>query len=155
MDDLTIRQRKVVDGILEGKSGPAAARAAGYSEAYARKYRPSEHKGVKNALTKEMRRQGINEKRFAQVMDAGLNAKRTICTPGGIVETPDHSVRHKFLETGLRAFNYLKDAPIVQDIGLILLPAPIPVDQWNAEIEKSEAVQTETVKEDGTGKEIL
>lgn len=82
-------------------SGAEAAREAGYSEknAIPQASENLRKPNVREAFLKAMEKAGITDERLSQVMDEGLKASRPIA-PG--VEIPDHSIRHKFMDSAVK-----------------------------------------------------
>jgi len=134
--ELSVRETKMVNGMLEGKSRPKAALSAGYSPSYAERFNLHKRTSVKNALIKAMKMRGIDAQRFALVMDEGLSAKRGVVVNGVIQEISDHGVRHKYLETGLKVSGYMKETLVEQDIGIICIPQTLTPEEWNRQGEK-------------------
>jgi hypothetical protein len=134
--DLKPKEAKVVAGILDGKSQTKAMIDAGYSESYAKKSSLKQKPRIKNALVKAMKREGIDEKRFAKVMSEGLSANKPVIERGKIVEMADHNARHRFLETGLKVSGYLQVDSVNVDVGLIVLPAEKSDQDWDKAAEE-------------------
>jgi hypothetical protein len=78
--NLTIKQRKFIDGKLQGKSSARAARDAGYSESVCRKADRfvSNSVKVRRSITGIMELAGITDEQLAQRVAGGLNATRVL-----------------------------------------------------------------------------
>lgn len=131
--DLTIRETKLVDGILSGKSIVQAALSAGYSESYAHNLRLKDRKRVRSAMIEALEDRGLDAGRFAKVLDEGLTATKAILEDGRLVEMPDHGTRHRFLETGLKVSGYLKEPGVGLELGIISIPATMTLEEWDRE----------------------
>lgn len=86
---LTIKQRKLIKGVVEGKSGTQAAIEAGYSPKSAGVTACHTIKKYKETLTKAMERAGIDSKKLAEIGKDGI-------------EQEDRNIRHKYYETILK-----------------------------------------------------
>lgn len=111
----TLKQKLAVKKIIEnGGVVSRGMRAAGYSkETAANPKNLTDSKGWQ-----ELMNEYFPEQRLAKVLDEGLSANRVISAIGGkqatgattdFIEVPDHGVRHKFLETGLKLHGKMKD----------------------------------------------
>lgn len=122
---LTVKQQKLVSGIVSGKSQTQALIDAGYnvsSRANARALASKEMKSpvVKEALTVLLQENDLELSRLLELIGQGLSATRTISIPllptltkakektesrgttkSRIVEVPDWPTRLKFIETAL------------------------------------------------------
>ena len=95
-DELTLRQRKFIKGIVSGNSPTEAMKNAGYSP----KGKASDIMGrpaVAQFLQKHMERVGITDELLAQKLRDGLNAKTTPKSEGG-QRYDDQFVRKQFLD---------------------------------------------------------
>jgi len=119
--ELTVKERKLIKGIAEGKTKKQAAIDAKYSPRSAGSIASETLRkpDVRAALVEAMEKAGITDTRIVEVMNEGLRANRVISArvihsrPSSIedgeqeadertddfVEVPDHATRHKFLET--------------------------------------------------------
>lgn len=131
---LTVKQRRLVKGIVEGKSKKEAAIEANYSRRSAGQ-NANEALAipkVKRAIEIALEKAGLTDNRVAEVLNEGLQANRVISAivikkkgtaemaeanenTNDFIEVPDHAVRHKYLETlvDLRGLKVLpKEEPI-------------------------------------------
>ncbi|MHB8894151.1 MAG: hypothetical protein ACYC99_03105 [Candidatus Geothermincolia bacterium] len=102
--ELSLREARVVQGFLHGRTATDAMIAAGYSRStsISRPYSVLEKSRVKEAMRDAMDRQGLTAARLAKTIEAGLNATRKVVSGSQIVEEPDYAMRHKFVETAIR-----------------------------------------------------
>lgn len=111
--ELTVRHKKYVKGIVEGKSKQQSAIDAGFARATAKNaYDKVETGGVKEAIEKALDRAGVTTERIADKVNEGLEAKKIHTShtePDAIV--PDFAVQHKYLETAIKLRGIDKDAP--------------------------------------------
>lgn len=120
---LTVKQRKLVKGIAEGKTKRQAAIDAGYSPDSAGPLATEtlRNPNVRDAFLTAMEKAGVTDEKLNQVMREGLEANRVVSArivksrPTNIdeelaeanqntddfIEVPDHATRHKFLETAI------------------------------------------------------
>lgn len=82
-----------------------AARAAGYSEAYAKNSKPE--RVVKEGLANAFERAGFTDKFIVEYINEALDA--TKAPTENSPEWADWQARHKFLETALKLTERLKD----------------------------------------------
>jgi hypothetical protein len=104
MVKLSPLERKAVEGVLQGKSQTQAMLDAGYSEGMSHKQqkRVFERDRVQGAIVAAMEDMGVDVERLVMVLRDGLGAERVMVSKnGGRLSTPDHAVRHKFLQTAL------------------------------------------------------
>jgi len=111
----TQRQKLVLGKMLEntGASMYKIMRAAGYSEAYAKNPKDLvETRGFQDLLNEA----GVTDERIAQVMSDGLGATKPLYKNNNktgqielVAETPDHTVRHKYLETAIKAKGHISE----------------------------------------------
>lgn len=96
----TQRQRKAFDILVEnGGNHLQAFRQAGFSEALA----TTPTKVTRSKGWKILLKQFVPNEKLATVLMEGLDANRESFTKEGeLREFPDHGVRHKYLETGLK-----------------------------------------------------
>ena len=119
--ELTVKERKLVKGIAEGKTKKQAAIDAKYSPRSAGSIASETLRkpDVQAALVKALDNAGVTDERIAEVITDGLKANRVISArvvhsrPHSIedgeqeadertddfVEVPDHATRHRFVET--------------------------------------------------------
>lgn len=104
---ITVKQRRYIKGVVEGKSKYQAAIDAGYSPNTAKV--PSlniEKLSVKEELNKALERSGLTIQRITDKVSEGMEAKKTFVIgkdgEGTFVETPDHAVQHKYVETAIK-----------------------------------------------------
>jgi hypothetical protein len=111
---LTVRQRKMVKGIVAGQRPTVAAREAGYSEATATHgiTKLMNAAPFRAALGRSLSRAGITDRRLWAGLDKGLDAMETkfFQHEGQVVDSRDviaWGPRHQHLETALRLKGYL------------------------------------------------
>lgn len=116
---LTIKQRKFVKYYLETGNASRSALRAGY------KHRESGYENVSKPLISRLFQElleesGITAKEIAKVLKEGLNSTKVLGylnnkvngtekVSDEFVETPDYSVRHKYLVLAMEALGYIKD----------------------------------------------
>jgi DNA-binding CsgD family transcriptional regulator len=95
--DLTLKERKLIKGIVAGKSQTQSAVDAGYSvrSAAALATHTLKKVNVRNALLAAMQKAGITDEALADKMREGMDAQTD-------KDRPDHAIRHRFLETALK-----------------------------------------------------
>lgn len=125
-DELTVRDRKFVKGIVSGKKKYKAAQDAGFSTknpkaASVTAARKLDTPRIQRAIDAALAAKGLDEKRVAEVLEEGLQANKVIsATVVGkakpvadpavdeveanertmdFIDVPDHPTRHKYLET--------------------------------------------------------
>lgn len=98
---LSVKESVVVRQILQGDCAKDSLLAAGYSESVATtaSSRIVSRPSVQNALREALERAGVTIDKIAQTAANGLEANKPIVVDKCIEEYPDHSTRHKFLET--------------------------------------------------------
>jgi hypothetical protein len=114
---LTIKERKLLQGIAKGLSVSAAARQAGYADSTSKVdvYKTLDKPRVQTAFLAILEKKGITDDKLGQVIADGLDANKVISAnviaPNGegmadahsmtkdFVEVPDHPTRHKFVDT--------------------------------------------------------
>jgi phage terminase small subunit len=106
---LTIRDRKFIKALTEGKSQTQSMRIAGYSDKTARFKSGQKLAKLAPTIQALMESQSLTDERLVNVLKAGLNAKKPVQTRHGIIDYPDYLTQHKFLETGLKLRGYLRD----------------------------------------------
>lgn len=129
--ELNIRERKFVKGVIEGLTPTEAMRRAGYAENTALYKHGEKLQKVKPKIDELMEEMGISDRRLLETLDRGLDATKNIsCNviinnhlddanvqdgmkpahtmTKDFVEVEDHPTRHKFLETGLKLKGYLQ-----------------------------------------------
>jgi hypothetical protein len=116
--ELTIPDRKVMLGILQGKNPTQAMRDAGYAAATANTKAGKKLQKLAPTIQKLMEQRGLSDDRLLDVLDDGLRANKVIsCNiialdkngmkdadsmTKDFVDVDDHPTRHKFLETALK-----------------------------------------------------
>ncbi len=90
---------------IKGMNQYNAARAAGYSENYARDHSDRVEKAVKVGIGDIFEQAGLTDKFLAEYLMQALNATRLYSRD--FVEVADWIARHKFLETILRLKGHL------------------------------------------------
>ena len=106
--NLTVKERLLVKGIVNGFSIAEAGRQAGYSENTIRGtlYHKLEKTSIKVAIQELMDVYGITDEKLCLAIKEGLEATKS--GPDGR-EYPDHNIRLKYLETALRLKGLIKD----------------------------------------------
>lgn len=99
------RQREYRLNRVKGMNQYNAARAAGYSENYARDHSDRIEKAVKVGIGDIFEQAGLTDKFLAEFAAQGLKATK-LCGRDS-VEFADWMARHKFFETILRLKGYL------------------------------------------------
>lgn len=96
-----IRARIIARELLSGKMPEEALRIAGYSESCAKfaQSRIIQKPIVQNVMAEAMARAGIDADSLAQVAADGLRCYKPVVVDKCLEEYPDHSTRHKYLET--------------------------------------------------------
>lgn len=111
---LTVRDRKVVKGILEGKSMRQAMSDAGFTKNTANAKGSKKLEKLAPTIQALMEKRGLTDDKLLEVLDGGLQANRPLTVSDGkgegahIEQFPDHGVRHKYLETGLKLKGHLQ-----------------------------------------------
>ena len=105
----SIKERKLVQGVLQGKSVRQAAKEAGYAESTAnvKSYGILKRPRVQSLLTDALERAGITPDRLAHVLADGLLATKVIKTQDGWREVPDHRIRLEAYEQATRAYGFV------------------------------------------------
>lgn len=103
----SIRARKYIQNKIAGMSDRQAALNAGYAidtaDAASIKI---ETPAVKKLLTDLMDERGLTDDKLLDVLQDGLtNSNKIYGSSDNFVEVPDHSTRHKYLETALKLKN--------------------------------------------------
>lgn len=107
--DLTIRERKLLKGVMAGLTQAEAARRAGYSPKSASQLASETlaKPKLQSALEAAMEKAGITDETLATVIKEGLAADKVVAHVVNkeglpdLIERPDHAVRHKFAETAI------------------------------------------------------
>jgi hypothetical protein len=116
---LTVKQAKLINGIIAGKTKRQAAKDAGYSgnpeSLSAGASQVLKKVNVQEAMMEAMTRAGIDADLLAGTIKRGLTATKGVIVrdPGAVdsdesansafyEEVPDHAIRHRFLETSLK-----------------------------------------------------
>lgn len=96
-----IRARIIARELLSGKMPEEALRIAGYSESCAKfaQSRIIQKPIVQNIMAEAMARAGIDADSLAKVAADGLKCHKPVVVDKCLEEYPDHSTRHKYLET--------------------------------------------------------
>lgn len=91
---MTLKQKKLIQGVANGKSQTQAAIDAGYAPANANvtASQTLASPNVKSALAALMDKQGLSEERLLEPIAVGLDANRD--------DAPDHTIRLKAAELG-------------------------------------------------------
>lgn len=130
---MNVRQQLYKKHRLSGLSAYQAARKAGYAHATAIAAYKNIEKRIK--FDELLVAHGLDNQSVVKVLGDGLNATRSVivkelvadddgCPQSvtRIVEVPDHSVRHKFLETFLKLRGDLKDIAPHNSVHIINMP---------------------------------
>lgn len=112
---LNTRERKVIKELASGKSPIKALVSAGYSPYTAARNAAKKVLQLQVPIQALMDKEGISDKRLLKVLNQGLDSTKCISAIGDangkstdFVEVPDYSVRHRYLETGLKLRGHLK-----------------------------------------------
>jgi hypothetical protein len=104
----TIKDKKMIKSILEGNTTRQAMRDAGYKGAtlthQSRKIRE-----LAPTIIALMDKAGLSDEFMVKKLKSGFEADRPVVVDKAINDYPDHPTRHKYLETGLKLRNHLKD----------------------------------------------
>lgn len=103
-DQPSIRERRLIAGVMDGKPVAVAAREAGYGEHYSEsQIRHTINKPrVQSALVRAMEEAGIDDVSLARVMRKGLKSKKIVYHQGiPVAADPDPYARHQYLRTAL------------------------------------------------------
>ena len=105
----SIKERKLVQGVLQGKSVRQAAKDAGYarSTAEVKSYGILKRPRVQSLLTDALERAGITPDRLAHVLAEGLQATKIMETQDGRKEVPDHRIRLEAYEQATKAYGFV------------------------------------------------
>jgi len=133
----TVRQRKYVKGLVEGKSMTQAARDAGYSETTAlnAKEKIESKPAVQNLFVQLMETAGITDEKLAQRLAEGLDAEETkfFQKDGIVMDSRDviaYGERRAHLEIALKLKGHLTDKAVNVNISIAeILAASFAVDQ--------------------------
>ena len=135
---MTLKQRKYANALASGKAKTKSQALA--MAGYADQTNPAmveKSPEMKNAMLAAMQRYGVSDDFLTKTLKNGLRAKHIqYFTEKGIVTdkraTPDHSTRHKFLQTSLELKGYIKTNGIENlNLGVIQITKPVTVDDWN------------------------
>lgn len=103
---LTVKQRNLVKGVVEGKTMAQAAKDAGYSgskeTARVEGYRTLQKPHVSEALEKALNESGASLEKSAQIIADAHNAKRG--------KEKDHAMRLKAAELNLKARRFFNSS---------------------------------------------
>lgn len=108
---LTIRQKKLIKGKIEGKTHLQAYREAGYrgkskETAIVEVSKTLSKPNVQEAMMAAMTAEGITAPLLAKTIKNGLLADKTVAVgkeeEAFVDVQPDHAIRHRFLETSLK-----------------------------------------------------
>jgi len=128
---LTVRERKFIMGLADGKSQTQAAKDAGYSKktAYSIASEKLKKPDIQQSLQALMETRGLSDDRLLSVVEDGLQAQKAIgylhqykkgedgrvegvkpdeVMSNDFIEYPDHSTRHKYLVTALELRGHIK-----------------------------------------------
>lgn len=128
---LTVRDRKTVKGLIEGKSVRRAMIDAGFTENTANVKGKEKLEKLKPVLAELMEKRGLSDDKFLEVLEEGLDATRPVTVSLGqgmgsdIVDYSDFGVRHKYLETGLKLKGHLQ--PDTLNTNMMNAPASITI----------------------------
>ena len=113
---LSMRERKLIKGVVAGMRPSDAMRQAGYTDLTAnRKGKMKvESSPVKEKIAELMDKMGLSDERLLSVMREGIEAHRVVTASlEGIITDEksyvDHPTRHKYMETGLKLRGHLRD----------------------------------------------
>jgi|WetSurMetagenome_2_1015567.scaffolds.fasta_scaffold957761_1 hypothetical protein len=124
---LSIRERKFIKGLIEGKSPSKAMVDAGYTQytAWAKAKEKVKEVQVSETIQALMEKRGISDDRLTEVLEKGLEATKVISAliiakdgegmkdansmTRDFVDVEDYAIRHKYLETGLKLKGHLRD----------------------------------------------
>lgn len=144
---LTTRERKLVKGVLAGKSRTQAAREAGYSETTAWKSSAAilERPIVRSFLTEALKEAGLTPRTIIQPLVEALAAKARTSYQGALIEheQPDHEIRLEAYDRISAAFGAIPqrvempDAPKPSLTVNIIAPPGVPLPSQPATIEAS------------------
>jgi hypothetical protein len=97
---LTVKQRKFIEGKLQGRSSASAARDAGYSESVAQKADAiiGSSPNVQMAFAQILEAAGVTDALTAQRIYEGLNATKARVHKKKLVEVPDYFERREMVE---------------------------------------------------------
>lgn len=109
------KQRIIVKAKTQGKTDKEALQSAGYSPSYIKNEGKKliDKPVIQSTLAIIMENSGISDEFMIGKLKEGMNATRKIVVKGGkgkpdkIIESDDHSIRHKFIETGLKLKGHL------------------------------------------------
>jgi hypothetical protein len=123
--EISIRKRKTIKGIMEGKPVSKAMREAGFSSKTAHGRCSTKAKELAPTIQALMEKRGLTDNRLLDVLDDGLKANKVIsCNiialdkegmkdadsmTKDFVDVEDHPTRHKFLDTALKLKGHMKD----------------------------------------------
>jgi phage terminase small subunit len=132
--DLNIRERRFIKGLMEGLTPTEAMRQAGYAENTALYKHGEKLRKVKPTIEELMDKRGLTDDRLLDVLDKGLDATKNIsCNviinatkdaneqdamrpahemTKDFVEVEDYPTRHKYLETGLKLRGHLQKTEV-------------------------------------------
>jgi hypothetical protein len=154
---LTVRQRKLVHGLVAGQRPTDAARAAGYSEATAVHGITRLMAGApfRAALSRSLSRAGITDTKLWAGLKDGLTALETkfFADKGQVTDQRDviaWGPRHQHLETALRLKGYLGR----ESVDAEPLPAPAVTVTINlAALSDEEFRQAKALRDKALGRE--
>lgn len=116
---MNIRLKKYKKNRLKGMNQYNSARAAGYSETYARTHNDRIERSIKGDMVDLLEQVGLTDKFLASYLKKGLNAKKLYGKKG--IKYADWGARHRFIETVLKMAGKLK-VEDDGDRGLKILP---------------------------------
>lgn len=122
---LTVRERKFIKGLMEGKTPSQAMREAGYTESTARVKSSAKVAELQPTIQALMEKRGLTDNRFLEVLERGLESTKVIsCNIVAVdkegmkdadsmtkdfIDVPDFATQHKYMETGLKLKGHLRD----------------------------------------------
>ena len=101
----TKKQVKAIDNLVgNGGNVTKAMRDAGYSENTLN----TPQKLTESKAFQELMHDQITDQKIIQRINEGLDANKQFVTEQGIVESPDHQTRHKYIETIIKVKGYTR-----------------------------------------------
>jgi hypothetical protein len=121
----SIRERKLIKGIIEGKSGIQAMKDAGYADSTAWKKGSQKLAQLKPNIQELMEKKGLTDDYLIDGLMEGTKATKvisaTIVAKNGegmkdadsmskdFIDVEDYLTRHKYIETGFKLKGHLRD----------------------------------------------
>lgn len=129
-DDLNIRERKFIKGLMDGLTPTEAMRQAGYAENTALVKAGEKLEKVKPTIKDLMDKRGLTDDKLLETLEEGLSATKVISAivikgkeedpaderdgmkdahslTRDFVDVEDYPTRHRYMETGLKLKGYL------------------------------------------------